>query len=53
MLQLKRFESAEVLIRSRQALSSLTAVVEYMKNINIDVIMGKDNNYKITEFIND
>ncbi|ELA8731673.1 hypothetical protein [Morganella morganii] len=52
MLQLKRFEAAEVLIRSRQALSSLTAVVEYMKNLNIDAIMEKGNDYKITEFIN-
>lgn len=50
-LQSKRFEAAETIMRSRQLLSGLTLITEYLKYLNIDEIMKKGDDPKITGFI--
>lgn len=50
-LQSKRLEAAEIVVRSRQILSSLTLVAEYLKGLNINEIMRKGDDPKITQFI--
>lgn len=51
VLQLKRFEAAEILIRARQDLSEFSQIVEYVKVLNTDEIMKKGDDPKISEFI--
>ncbi|MEI7236260.1 hypothetical protein WCT82_21175 [Pectobacterium carotovorum] len=51
VLQLKRFEAAEILIRARQTLSEFSQIVEYVKVLNTDEIMKKGDDPKISEFI--
>lgn len=53
ILQLKRFEAAEVLIHLRQFLSGFMTLAEYSKYLKIDEIMKRGNDYKVAEFIND
>lgn len=50
-LQSKRLEAAEIVVCSRQILSSLTLVAEYLKGLNINEIMKKGDDPKITQFI--
>ncbi|OUF27508.1 hypothetical protein AZ045_003816 [Enterobacter hormaechei] len=50
-LQSKRFEAAETIMRSRQLLSGLTLITEYLKYLNIDEIMKKGDDPKITGFL--
>lgn len=50
-LQSKRLEAAEIVVRSRQILSNLTLVAEYLKGLNINEIMRKGDDPKITQFI--
>ncbi|HDC4656255.1 TPA: hypothetical protein O8U51_003042 [Enterobacter hormaechei] len=50
-LQAKRFEAAEILMRSRQFLSQFTMLVEYLKMLNMDEILKNRNDPKITQFI--
>lgn len=44
-------DAAEIVVRSRQILSSLTLVAEYLKGLNINEIMRKGDDPKITQFI--
>lgn len=50
-LQTKRFEAAEILMRSRQFLGQFTMLVEYVKMLNMNEILDKRNDPKITQFI--
>jgi hypothetical protein len=52
ILQSKRLESAETLMRARHLLSQLNMAVEYMKLLNTEEIMSDGDNPKIIEFIN-
>jgi hypothetical protein len=51
ILQLKRLEAAETLLRARYALSQLSVLVEYMQVLNTEVILNRGDDPKITEFI--
>lgn len=50
-LQLKRFEAAETLMRSRQFLSQFAMLTEYLKMLNMDEIVKNKDDPKITQFI--
>ncbi|MGY6569472.1 MAG: hypothetical protein ACXIVE_10815 [Salinarimonas sp.] len=50
-LQAKRLEAAENLLRSRDALSQFSMIVEYMKILNTEEILKDAENPKITKFI--
>lgn len=50
-LQTKRFEAAEILMRSRQFLGQFTMLVEYLKLLKMDEILDKRDDPKITQFI--
>ncbi|MFG6090877.1 hypothetical protein [Enterobacter soli] len=50
-LQTKRFEAAEILMRSRQFLGQFTMLVEYLKLLKLDEVLAKRNDPKITQFI--
>lgn len=51
LLQAKRFEAAEILMRARQSLSEFTMLVEYLKMLKLDEII-KDDNPNMEAFIN-
>lgn len=50
-LQAKRFEAAEILMHSRQFLGQFTMLVEYLKMLNMEEILKKRDDPKITQFI--
>lgn len=51
LLQLKRFEAAEALLRARNALAQFSMLVEYMKKLKIENILKKGDDPKTIEFI--
>ncbi|MCL8608936.1 hypothetical protein KUA00_03925 [Proteus mirabilis] len=52
MIQTKKLEAAEILLRARHELSQLSILVEYMKILNTERILDNKGDPKITEFIN-
>ncbi|WP_213842390.1 hypothetical protein [Enterobacter hormaechei] len=50
-LQAKRFEAAEILMRSRQTFGEFTIFVEYLKMLKLEEILKNKNDPKITQFI--
>jgi hypothetical protein len=52
VLQAKRFEAAESMMRARKTLFEFSMLVEYMKSLNVDEILKKGDDPKIIEFIN-
>jgi hypothetical protein len=50
-IQSKRLEAAEILLRSRHALSQLSMLVEYMKILNTEKLLKDNGDPKIFEFI--
>ncbi|WP_417414372.1 hypothetical protein [Hoeflea sp.] len=52
-IQSKRLEAAETLLRTRNILSQLTMLVEYIKILNIDELIKEENDQKISKFIGD
>lgn len=50
-LQLKRFEAAEILMRSRQFLSQFYMLTEYLKMLNMDEIMKNKDDPKLAQLI--
>jgi hypothetical protein len=51
MIQSKRLEAAEVLLRARHVLSQLTMLIEYMKILNVGEIVKDGQNPKTAEFV--
>ncbi|EPL4907679.1 MAG: hypothetical protein E7E12_26015 [Klebsiella sp.] len=51
VLQTKRFEAAENLIKVRKFLSSLTIAVQYMQMLNVDKIMKMGDDQRINDFM--
>lgn len=51
LLQQKKLEAAEELLRARNILSQMTLLVEYMKTLNSEYILKNSSDPKITEFI--
>lgn len=51
VIQAKRLEAAETLLRARHSLSQLSMLVEYMKILNGEQILKDADDPKITEFI--
>ncbi|WP_086639050.1 hypothetical protein [Acetobacter okinawensis] len=51
VVQLKRLEAAEILLRARNTLSQLSMLVEYLKILNTDEIFASSENSRITDFI--
>ncbi|MBJ6134969.1 hypothetical protein JAU75_19180 [Ochrobactrum sp. Q0168] len=51
LIQAKRLDAAESLLKARQSLSQFSMLVEYINILNIDHILENGNNPKIIEFI--
>jgi hypothetical protein len=51
LIQAKRLEAAELLLKARGALSQFTMLAEYLKILNIEKIMDEGNDPKIQQFV--